>query len=171
MSDPLKVKDLGEIEVPASKHDFDLSDRYQNFSAEMLRLSLLGIAGVGFLIANVLLNLLPKDPNQQAGRPHLSTSAPIFSGLAAASLICLGLSSAASLAHRYLATDGLAYHLKSLRLIVRKRAEDEDRVRKEKAGRRLVFKLGTWSLIAAAVLLGLGAILLALAFVFGLLYG
>ena len=64
MSEPLNVKDLGEIEVPALKHDFELSDLYQNFSAEMLRLSLLGIASVGFLIANVLLNSLPRDPNQ-----------------------------------------------------------------------------------------------------------
>jgi hypothetical protein len=132
VSEPLKEKDLGEIEVAAARQDFDLSDRYQSFSSELLRLSLLMIAGVGFLIANVLLALLPKAAIPAVRRTPLSGSGPVFSGLAA-SLVCLGLSTAAALTHRYLATDGLAYHLKALRLIVRGSPGDEDRAQREKA--------------------------------------
>jgi hypothetical protein len=54
--EPLRVPDdkgIGEIEVPASQPDFDLSHRHQNFSSEILRLSLAGIVGIGFLIVNV----------------------------------------------------------------------------------------------------------------------
>jgi hypothetical protein len=78
MSQPAKDQDLGEIEVPATKHDLDPSDRYQQFSSEMLRLSLLRIAGVGFLIANVLLGSLPKDTNRPGRRPPLGVRTGLF---------------------------------------------------------------------------------------------
>jgi hypothetical protein len=162
--------DLGEIENPAFKHDVDLSDRYQAFSAEMLRLSLAGIAGIGFLIAIILPNTLPKDPNLPTQRVALSVTAPSFSAFASASLFCLGLSSAASLAHRYFATDSLACHIKALRLLLRGRPDDAEKVRQEKEYRKRKFDQSRRSLLAASIFLGLGAILLAMAFVVGLLY-
>ena len=100
-------RELGEIENPAFKHDLDLSDRYRNYSAEMLRLSLAEIAAIRFLISNILLSAVPKVPIAAQQRVALSVTAPIFSGFADASLVCLGLSSAASLAHHYTATDSL----------------------------------------------------------------
>ncbi len=163
-------RDLGEIENPAFSHDLDLSDRYQNYSAEMLRLSLAGIAGIGFLIANVLVTSLPKAPNPPMPRVALSVTAPVFSGFASASLLCLGVSSAASLAHRYFATDSLSCHIIALRMILRGRPDDKDEVKKEKDLRDGRFDQSRWSLTVASSFLGLGAILLAMAFVFGLLY-
>jgi hypothetical protein len=158
MNQPLNKKDPGEIEVPAFKHDLDLSDRYQNFSGEILRLSILGIGGIGFLLVNVFLT-----KGQQ--RVPLSRDEPVFSWLAAASLFCLGVSAAASLAHRYFATDCLSYHLDAMRKKAVGHASTAI------VGRDRMFKLSKWSLISASVFLATGTILLALAFVFGLLYG
>jgi hypothetical protein len=43
-------RSLGLIDTPDNtfSNDLHVSDRYQAFSAEMLRLALLGIAGIGF---------------------------------------------------------------------------------------------------------------------------
>jgi len=162
MSQTPNKKDPGEVEVPAFKHDLDLSDRYQNFSGEILRLSILGVGGIGFLLVNVFLT-----KGQQ--RVPLSRDEPVFSWLAAASLFCLGVSAAASLAHRYFATDCLSYHLSAMR----KKAvgDTSEEVRTAIDGRNRIFGLSKWSLISASIFLATGTILLALAFVFGFLFG
>jgi hypothetical protein len=47
---------LSDIELPeaAYKADFELGSRYGDFVKEMVRLSLLGIAGYGFLVKVIL---------------------------------------------------------------------------------------------------------------------
>ena len=61
MSEQLKPdltgkQSLGLVEIPDNtyEHDMAVSNKYQKFSAEVLRLSLLGIAAIGFLLTNTL---------------------------------------------------------------------------------------------------------------------
>jgi hypothetical protein len=132
---------LGEIQIEALKHDLDLHDRYQGFSAEILRISLLGITAIGFLIANVLLVLSPKENGAQTTRTiNLAAIAPEpFKLFASLSLISFGLASAASLSHRYFAADAMACHLRAVRLFKRGRESDDDEGKKEAGKRKLEF--------------------------------
>ncbi|WP_437989883.1 hypothetical protein [Sorangium sp. So ce145] len=86
------------------KPDFDLLDRYQQFSAELLRIALLGIALLGFFIEKV------------AGANYYSASSRsvLLILTALTSISCL-VSAAGALAHRYFSTDGIFYHVRSLR--------------------------------------------------------
>jgi len=49
------LKDL-ELKEDLWKPDFDIISRYQHFETEIIRLSLLGVAGYGFLISQVRMN-------------------------------------------------------------------------------------------------------------------
>jgi hypothetical protein len=53
----LTEKYLGGLELKEDIYKIDLAvlDRYQSFSSELLRLSLLGLAGYGFLISNTIM--------------------------------------------------------------------------------------------------------------------
>ena len=52
---------LGYLDERAYKPEMELADRYQAFTAEILRLSLLGIAVFGFLFKEVFLNYDPDN--------------------------------------------------------------------------------------------------------------
>lgn len=100
----LTKQPLSQIQVPdrTFSEDLQLSDRYQNFSAELLRLSLLGIAAIGFLVANILF----KDSSQSLKLADIATGQ--FKGFLSVSLVSLGLPDAGTLLHRYFSTDSLA---------------------------------------------------------------
>jgi hypothetical protein len=101
------------IEVPDARYraDVELHDRYQQFSAELLRLSLGGIAAVG-----VVLGLLAdKDTSQRA----LETlDVPLFEGMLISALLALVIAAAAALLHRFYASDGLYHHLRAIKLLI-----------------------------------------------------
>ncbi|HYX72783.1 MAG TPA: hypothetical protein VE732_08430 [Nitrososphaera sp.] len=156
--------DLGHYELPDNtfEHDLSVLDRYQSFSAELLRLSLTGIAAVGFLITSTSL----KAP---LGKPALEYS--LYS-----SLICFGLSAAFALLHRYFSTDSISYHLNALRRDIRQAAvvergkkkpirSDAERAEEEKSGRRRLFRLSEWLIYLSGALLWLGAIALIIFFI------
>jgi hypothetical protein len=86
------------------KPDFDLLDRYQQFSAELLRIALLGIALLGFFIEKV-----------GSAKYFSASSRYILLILTALTSISCLASAAGALAHRYFSTDGVFYHLRSLR--------------------------------------------------------
>ena len=125
-------KSLGLIETPENSfsNDLQISDRYQTFSAEMLRLALLGIAAIGFIVVNILL----KDSARS--RELIVGDNRSFMWFMSASLVCLGVSAAFSLAHRYLSTDSLACHLRSLRLEQRNSGSDGERLATERTRRK-----------------------------------
>jgi len=83
-------KSLGLIETPENSfsNDLQISDRYQTFSAEMLRLALLGIAAIGFIVVNILL----KDSARS--RELIVGDNRSFMWFMSASLVCLGVSAA-----------------------------------------------------------------------------
>ena len=103
---------LGGLEVNENCYKVDLAvlERYQAFSTEVLRLSLLGIAGYGFLISNVIFRV---GPGQEL--KYLQA----FSNnkeLLAAGAIALGISAATAPGHRYFSTDCLTHFVRRLRL-------------------------------------------------------
>jgi hypothetical protein len=159
---------IGKVMIPAEhyKVDLELLDRYQAFSSELLRLALAGIAGIGFLISSIIGN---------KGIPTGGVALPLFKICAFASAMLLCLCAAASLCHRYFATDGVYYHVKAIRLrLFCKQSLDtagpaqkgvDDAVRNRKA----IYRFSGWFLFAAAVLLWIGVALLAISFGFALL--
>src|SRR5580693_2024949 len=86
---------LGEIKADGFEQDVLINDRNQAFSAEILRLALLGVGGVGYVASRVL----------SAGS---STEAALRMDVAAKWLVLIaavsfGLSAASALCLRYLA--------------------------------------------------------------------
>ena len=147
-------KPLGTISVPPGtfEHDRILGEAYCAYSAELLRLSLLGIAGVGFLVT--------KMPGHSK-----SAESPL---VVAACLLMLAIGAGAALMHRFLAPDSLACQLRALRLDLRNAAGDREESADEKVGRRWRFKWSKVSLRISAAALWLGAGLLGIAFLLSL---
>lgn len=103
---------LGLEQLPSGtfEHDLSVSERYQNFSTELLRLSLSAIGVIGLLVIN---NLFSKD-NGESIRWLISHSS--FGFWLVISLICFGVSAGLALLHLYFGADSKAYHLKYLRM-------------------------------------------------------
>ncbi|HEY0059484.1 MAG TPA: hypothetical protein VGB56_10120, partial [Flavisolibacter sp.] len=98
------LKDI-ELDEKIWKPDFDIVSRYQSFETEIIRLSLLGIAGYGFLISQIKM----PDPAQLFGILKQEKGFLMFG------LVTLGLSLAIALAHRFLSTSCLFYQVNILR--------------------------------------------------------
>jgi hypothetical protein len=134
--------------------DFELLDRYQSFSAEVLRLAVLGIGAIGFLIATA------KDGGS------LLDPAAINEGTKTGILLALGafaLSCALALGHRYFSTDSMAC-LKKLEGLREEAVPDQERITSEKAALRRAFRHSTRLIALCVLALGVGSMALALAF-------
>jgi hypothetical protein len=143
-----------DIPTDGLKHDWELLNRYQAFSAELLRMSLAGIAAVGFLVTAL------------AGKGSLLniSGVPLTSRLGiAVSLVALGLSAGSALAHRFVSSDSMSYHMSVLRMQLRGRADSD--IASEKKARNKRFKLSGVLLSAAALFLSIGALALAVSFI------
>ena len=99
---------LGNIAAPASfKDDLGVLDRYQAFSAEILRIALLGLSGLGALIFKMFSD---KDlPMGQLQAPFVRIG--ILSAATA-----FGVAATAALLHRYCSSDSMSCQLELLRL-------------------------------------------------------
>ena len=149
-------------------HDFAILDRYQAFSAELIRLALAGIAAVGIFVAWVT------DTN------HMVTGgAKLLFGLA---LFFFGVAAAAALGHRYWSTDSMTAYVSMRRtnakltgatdgllspktMSARDRTVGEARYLRDKDDRDLAFRFSTitlavssGSLLSGAVALGAGVL-------------
>ena len=89
---------LMEIDEVTYKADITLLDRYQAYSAELLRLSPAGLGAVGFFLAN-----------NMAGSQMVKLSLAI-------SVITFGISAGGALAHRFHSSDGIFHHMRAVRL-------------------------------------------------------
>jgi hypothetical protein len=102
-------KSLGHYEAPSAfKDDLEILDRYQMFSAEIVRISLLGLSGLGILIFNLFVK--NASANQSFAASHELKWEIILTAL------LFGIASSASLLHRYFSSDGMACHLRVLRM-------------------------------------------------------
>jgi hypothetical protein len=93
---------LGNIVIPeeALKHDWMLTEKYQAFSAELLRLAGLGIAAVAFLYEKAL-----------KGSPDLRAKE-----LAGYGVYAFAVAIVFALLHRYYSSDTMSCHIRYLRL-------------------------------------------------------
>ena len=82
----------------------------------------------------------------------------------ALTLLALGLSAGAALAHRFVSTDSMACHISLLRMRLRSRTESD--VENETASRNRMLKLSGRLLLLSGLLLGVGALALAASFIF-----
>ena len=112
----LTEKYLGGLALAEDIYKVDLAvlDRYQSFSSELLRLSLLGIAGYGFLITNVVFKV-----TTSAGQFVFFTPFSQARFVLAGGAITLGVSATTALAHRYFSTDCITHYVRRLRQVQR----------------------------------------------------
>jgi hypothetical protein len=126
------------MQEPDYKPDFEILDRYINFSSELLRLSLLGISGFGALV------LFGKDKHAELLTYDVSVTLFI-------SVIFFTISAALALSHRFYATDSMSYHISYLR----------KKNPAEKQGRNRRLKISEWLLITAEFAFGIGVLFFA----------
>jgi hypothetical protein len=161
LKDPLRdpdkaFDDLAEIKYRA---ELELVDRYQSFVAELLRLSLAGIAVVGFLFQYLISSNSPTTINV------LAVLAVLAKVLAAFGVLMFGISAASALVFRFFAAEGARFYIEALRFT---RAY-ADGAQKQLARKRLDIRdkkiqICRTSKAVAAVTLALGGVLEAAAF-------
>jgi len=134
------------------KPDMDLLDRYVAYSAELLRLALLGMAGYGFLL---------KEAFSASGAGALSASLHKTRWSLIVGIISLGISAAIALQHRIYATDVVACIIANLRYRVQK---NQPKANEEAQELRLKLKLSALFLPLSALFLWLGAAAIAFTF-------
>jgi hypothetical protein len=133
------------------KAELDLVDRYQSFTAELLRLSLLGIAVFGFLYEKIFTGIDPQKLPQNLGVAKI---------LAAAGVLMFAISAGGALLFRYCATEGARFYIEALRL----NSRDPSLAKKSLKKRYQKILICRWSKGTAAAALGLGGLLVATAF-------
>lgn len=104
-------KTLGLTAIPAETfaHDVSVSDRYQSFSRELLRLSIAGIGAIGFLVINA---------SDSTSNIPLNFRFSNFGAMLLVSAVSFLLCMMFSLIHLYVSSDSKACHLKFLRMQV-----------------------------------------------------
>jgi len=151
LSDPDKA--FGVLNEGKYRAELELVDRYQSFVAELLRLSLAGIAVFGFLYQLMFQNL---DPSK------LPTATNV---LAAFGVLMFGISAASALVFRFFATEGARFYIEALRFTAANAGrEQNERARKSLDIRDEKVRICRWSKGIAAASLALGGALEAFAF-------
>ena len=128
------------------KVDLELQDRYTAYSAEILRIALLGIAGYGFLLKDIL--YAEHAPSTLLHRAH-DVWCLLIGGA-----VCLGLSAALALQHRVYSTDCVSCIVAFIRKNVCGRSDEAE---SERALLRTNLKRAALILRLSALLVALGA--------------
>ncbi len=148
-----RFETLGEQSINRDAFELDLkiNEGYQQYSAELLRLSLLAITGLSLVWLKIYL--------PESGHATYPQQTRFFMA------ICFGLlavSAATALIHRYMAADGLTYHLTALRRYKRGfpasagHRSDIERADQQSKKRDIRFRLSGKSLSVSAAALFLG---------------
>jgi len=115
--EPLKKLDESQF-----KADFEITDRYINFSSELLRLSLLAIGAFATLVFYKL-----KQESPPVDQTELLSSLKMFF----LPVLFFALTAGAALIHRFYATDCTSYYVCWLRYENEGRKEEAQRERKK----------------------------------------
>lgn len=137
--------------------DVTILDRYQSFSAEILRLSLLGVGVIGFLVTTAV------QKTEPCIQRVVSLSSPGVRYLLIVSLGAFGFAAAFALIHRYYSTESMACHLALERLSSGDSGREE-----EKKARDIAFQISGFAIAAAPISLVVGATSIAVAFILAL---
>ena len=152
---------LGEIVIDSRAFDLDLkiNSGYQDYSQELLRLSLLALAGVSAVWLKLFV------PDERSG----VQASPVTAVLLLCTFVSLASSAGTALGQRYTAAHSLGHHLKGLRLRARNRESTVGRdsdfaiAKKVFKHRRALFQWSDRLLRASMIFLLLGVILFAVA--------
>jgi hypothetical protein len=147
LSDPNTA--FGELKEAKYKAELQLVDRYQSFVAELLHLSLLGIAVFGFLYKEMLADFGPSP---------LLTITGVAKILAASGVLAFAVAAVAALIFRFSATEGARYYIEALRF-----PTDMKRAKKSLDTRLEKVHVARRTKATAGIMLGLGGVLVALA--------
>jgi len=134
------------LDENAYRVDLELQDRYSAYSAEILRIALLGIAGYGFLLKDIV--FADHNPAPFVQRIHDAWY------LLLGGVLCLGVAAALALQHRVFATNCVACIAAFLRKNQWGCPEEAD---VERRALRQNLKWAARLLQVSAVLLALGA--------------
>src|SRR5688572_16655799 len=137
-----KIKPLDEA---LYKPDFEIRNSYIDFSSELLRLSLIAMGGFGALV-------LAKIENVQNNIIHDALTNP---GFVLASMTLFTLCVAATLFHRYYASDCMSWYISGLRA---EENGDTAKAKTEYEGYGKMLKRSTLSLILAEFFFGGGVL-------------
>lgn len=111
----LRSKYLSDIPIKEDnfKADFNVLEKYQEFSSEILRLSLLGLAIYGFLLTDVIFKITKNDTFIFL-KPFFDNKAIFITGA-----VALIMAALCALGHRYFSTDCMTHFIRGLRLKMR----------------------------------------------------
>jgi len=135
------------------KPDFEILDRYLNFSSELLRISLLAIGGFGSIL---LIKL--RDEKDHPPLHHLHF---LF-----ISICFFALCAALSLFHRFYASDSMSWHISYLRA---KADDNEEKANRERKGLHKALRYASRFLILTEYIFGI-AVLFFAAGIYNLLF-
>ncbi|OXB25351.1 hypothetical protein B0A80_01580 [Flavobacterium tructae] len=109
----LRTKYLSNIPINEDNYkvDFIILEKYQSFSSEILRLSLLGLTIYGFLITNVIFKITDKEDKLMSIESFSDNKVLLLLGA-----VTLILAALVTLGHRYLSTHCMTHFIKGLRL-------------------------------------------------------
>jgi hypothetical protein len=163
LPDPLDNPDsaFGKLDEVRYKAELDLVDRYQLFVAEMLRLSLGGLAIFGFIIDKIFFS-----PTFLNSAVPCATQAKVT---AAAGVVLFSICAASALVFRFFATEGARYYIEALRFAPSSSAPNFKRSEKSLKIRRRRIEICKVSKLISAASLGFGGVFIAASFCFVLL--
>ena len=146
----------GGCEIPEDRYKVDVIvlEKYQSFSAELLRLALLGIAVYGFLVSNIVLEL-KADSISAFGGGYLS---PVVLLVGAAAF---SVSAVTALAHRFYSSDCLTHFVRILRL---RDGEFDQKLAQEERSLETDLNRCKYFLLISCIALVIGASLVAFSF-------
>jgi hypothetical protein len=152
----LSERDLLKIELPELRYQVDMKlfDHGQDLSAELLKLSLAGIAVVG-----VLLPLLPKSVSFPGAGDGT------FKLLFSSSVIAFAISTSTALFQHFFASSAMFHHVKAMKIAFHDDPSLDETIDREIDTRLKKFTLAHSLLKATAILLATGAALLGGAFI------
>jgi hypothetical protein len=103
-------KSLGLVPIPEHtiEHDFAMLTKFQEFSAELLRLALLGISAIALAVSKWLFS---KSDEMTLAAAHLAVARPWL----ILALVAFSIAAFAALYHRYASADSMSWHLQAMR--------------------------------------------------------
>jgi hypothetical protein len=151
-------KSLGLLPMPEHtiEHDFAMLTKFQEFSAELLRLALLGISAIALAVSKWLFS---KSDEMTLAAAHLAVARPWL----ILALVAFSIAAFAALYHRYASADSMSWHLQAMRRFQSGEPDQIVKARNESAQRFRRFKWSQNALRISTVTLGLGASALAIA--------
>lgn len=154
-NDPLLSSTTAYQSLEEKKYqaEIELADRYQAFTAELLRLALLGIGVFGFLYKEVFIDF------EVATHPDINID--LAKSLASWGIILFGITSIFALIFRYFSSEWVRIYLEGLRYI---EANCISKAEKKLKARPWILAVCIFSKAMSASSLAVGAFLSALAF-------